>query len=138
MAGPPVAVVGMKELNLALKILYPELVKDLHVGMTAIVDLVAADAVIWAGRQGFAPPGRSGRGSGALIGSIRSGTTTRKGYVKDTAMNQEFSYPRMYEYMDAGIRAFLHPAIDQNRAKIIVALNVIVEEACRKFNENRL
>lgn len=129
---------GMTELLRTFKILYPELQKELSAGLREISAQIANEAVQIAIQQGFAPPGRSGRGTGALIGSIRSGATMRKGYVKDTAMNQGYSYPRRYEYENGGARSFLHPAIDQNKDKITAALAAVVEHVVARFNEGGL
>lgn len=103
--------------------------------MRAIVEFVAQDAVQWADRQGFTPPGRSGRGVGNLIGQIRSGVNQTKGYVKDTANRNGYYYPARYEYQSGGERAFLHPAIKQDEGKIIASIDAIVTATLRSFDE---
>ena len=133
-----VQVAGLKELLRAFAIMYPELRKELSAGLREISRQVAYDAVQYAEQAGFAPPGRSGRGTGKLIGSIRSGATMTKGYVKDTAENQGYYYPRRYEYEAQGARAFLHPAIDNNRDKITASLAAVVEHVIARFNEGRI
>lgn len=135
MAEAAVYIAGYKELQIALKILYPELLEDLNAGMRQIVRFVAEDAVQWADRQGFTPPGRSGRGVGNLIGQIRGGVNRTKGYVKDTANRNSYYYPARYEYQSGGERAFLHPAIKQDRDKIYASIDVILAETLRKFDE---
>src|SRR4051812_33130436 len=114
MAEAAVYITGYRELQVALKLLYPELLTDLNAGMRQIVKFVSDDAVDWADRQGFTPPGRSGRGVGNLIGNIRGGVNRTKGYIKDDANREGYYYPARYEYESGGERAFLHPAIKQN------------------------
>lgn len=130
-----IQIAGYKELQVALKLLAPKLHADLNSGMRAIVEFVAQDAVQWADRQGFTPPGRSGRGVGNLIGQIRSGVNQTKGYVKDTANRNGYYYPARYEYQSGGERAFLHPAIKQDEGKIIASIDAIVTATLRSFDE---
>ena len=126
---------GLKELRAVFKVMYPTLAKELNAGLRQIVREVENDAVTIATRQGFAPPGRSGRGVGNLIGQIRSGVNLTKGYVKDTANRDGYYYPRRYEYQDGGARAFLRPAVEQNRDKIYASIALIVEQAISAANE---
>lgn len=138
----PIVIEGYTELMRALALLYPELRVATREALKQIVDYVANDAIQWAARQGFAPPGRSGRGTGKLIGSIRSGVTGTMGYVRDSAMNESSSppypYPRRYEYQSGGARAFMHPAISQNEGKILASLVAVIDEVSRRFNEGGL
>ena len=129
---------GYKELQRAFKMLVPELQKELNAGMRQIVRMVENDARDWADRQGFTPPGTSGRGVGNLIGNIRSGVNMTKGYIKDTANRDGYYYPARYEYQDGGARSFLHPAINQDRDKIILSIAAIVEHVNTLFGESGL
>lgn len=128
----PVVVTGLKELQVALALLYPELAAEMKVALSTIVSLVASTAREVAAFQGFAPPGTSGRGTGALIGSIRGGTTLTKAYIADYARNQDYSYPRLYEY---GLnRAFMVPAVNLNQDKIVAAVAAVVDAVVDEFN----
>lgn len=150
MAGDSVTVQfeGYKELMAALKLIYPELYKETRVALRGIVDMVAKDAVQWADRQGFTPPGRSGRGVGNLIGEIRTGVTMTKGYIRDLATDasqgrgnntgEGYSYPRRYEYERGGERAFIHPAIKQDEGKILAGLVAVIDRVSTRFNEGGL
>ena len=127
-------VAGYTKLMTTFKLLYPELEAALREGLREIVSQVAQTAEQVAAYQGFAPPGTSGRGTGLLIGSIRSGVTIKKGYVKDTASNKGYPYPRRFEYQHGRERAFLHPAIDLNRGNIQASLTAVVDEVSKRFN----
>lgn len=134
-SAPTVQIAGMRELRAALRLLYPELEKELRAGLSEIVKQIENAARSNADIQGFTPPGRSGRGVGNLIGQIRSGVTVHKGYVKDTANRDGYYYPARYEYESGGARAFLRPAVEQNRDKIEASILAIVENTIRMFNE---
>jgi hypothetical protein len=118
---------GYSELRMTFLSLSPALNEELRVGLKAIGDMVAQTAEEVAAFQGFDPPGRSGRGSGALIGGIRSGVTKHKAYVKTTARRGDYAYPRIYEYGNSRERAFLHPAIDLNRDKIYATFIAVLD-----------
>lgn len=126
---------GLKELRAVFKIMYPTLLKELNAGLRQIVKEVESDARVIADQQGFTPPGRSGRGVGNLIGQIRSGVNLTRGWIKDTANRNGYYYPRRYEYENGGARAFLHPAVDQNRDKIYASIALVVEQAVSAAND---
>jgi len=122
----------------ALRALYPEFYIEIQAALRVITREVASSAVANADTQGLSPPGRSGRGEGNLIGSIRGGVTHTKGWIKDDANRDGYYYPRLYEYADAGERAFMRPAVDQNRGKIYSDLDAALERVKSKFNESGL
>jgi hypothetical protein len=119
-------------MRIAFRELYPELEVELKVALKEVATFVARDAESIAAFQGFAPPGTSGRGTGALIGSIRSGVTKHKAYIKESAENQGYYYPRLYEY--ARDRAFMRPAVNLNEARIYATVEAAVLALVSKFN----
>jgi len=129
-----VQIIGYRELMSAFRMLYPELYKELNAGLRAIVKEAETSAIIFATLQGFAPPGRSGRGTGALIGQIRSGVTHTKGYLADAANRDGYYYPARYEYENGGARRFLRPAIDENHDKIYASIAAVVGQAMKAFD----
>lgn len=131
----PVKVTGLRELRQVFRIMYPELEKELNAGLKVIVADIANAARTEASIKGFDPPGTSGRGTGLLIGSIRSGVNLTKGWIKDTASNQGYAYPRRYEYEKDGARAFFRPAIAKNEDKIYGSIALLVERAINAAND---
>src|SRR5207245_1307209 len=129
---------GLRELLASLALLAPELRTELRRGLKEAAELVARTGEEIAARQGFSPPGRSGRGRGKLIGTIRAGATTTTGYVRDAAERDGYSYPRRFEFQDSGERAFLHPVLEQDSEVVIQILERSVSEVSRRFNEREI
>lgn len=134
MAQGAVQIKGLRELVVALNTLYPELYAALNLGLEEVAKQAADSATIYAALQGFAPPGRSGRAVGNLIGSIRSGVAGTHGYIADSANRKGYYYPARYEYESGGARAFMRPAVDNNRDRIYGSIAAIVSEAMKAFD----
>lgn len=132
MATAGIKIIGYTELVRALRLLSPVIAVELRAGMREVVNMVAQEARSEAADQGFTPPGLSGRGSGALIGSIRAGVTMRKGYIIESAARDDYPYPKIYEY--ARDRSFMRPAVDNNVEKIVGMLDVVLDNALHSFS----
>lgn len=103
--------------------------KQMAERLAVLARTVAATAQQHAARQGFSAPGTSGRGTGRLEGSIRG--SVRRGYqalIRDTARNRKtgYAYPRRYEYESDGARAFMRPALEEDRELIVRELEEMV------------
>lgn len=132
----PIRVTNFTEFYTTLKLLAPELHAELRQGLRDALEDVARDARSWADRQGFTPPGRSGRGVGNLIGQIRTGLTAKKGYIIDRANRDGYSYPSRYEYQDAGARAFFHPAIKEGEGRIVASVDAVLNDVIDRWNRS--
>lgn len=132
----PARISNFTEFYSSLRLLSTELHLELRQGLKAVLEDVADDARGWADARGFSPPGTSGRGSGNLIGMIRTGLTAKKGYIVDRATNDGYSYPRHWEYADGGARAFFHPAIQQGEPKIYAGIDRVLEGVITRWNES--
>jgi hypothetical protein len=131
-ATPGIRIVGLTELTRALRLLAPTIAVEMRAGLKGVVEMVAQEARNEAALQDFTPPGLSGRGSGALIGSIRGGVTMRKGYIVESAARDDYPYPKIYEY--ARNRAFMRPAVNKNTEKIVASLDVVLDQALLMFS----
>ena len=88
-----------------------QLRKDLQAELKDIAGHVADEAQSVAEREGL-------RDSGKLIRSIKPSVRGSTAYVRATATNRGFNYPRRHEFENGGVRAFLHPALQQSTSKV--------------------
>jgi hypothetical protein len=133
--GNPVRISNFTEFYTNLRLISVDLHVELRQGLKDVLETVADDARRWADIRGFTPPGTSGRGTGALIGMIRVGLTSKKGYIVDRASNEGFAYPRMWEYASGGERSFFRPAIKEGETRIYTGVEVVLNEVIRKWNQ---
>lgn len=127
-----VRIVNFEEFYSSLRLLAPELHEQLRGGLRTVLNEIAQDARSYASAQGFDPPGRSGRGTGDLIGMIRVGLTAKKGYLVDRARHNDYPYPRLYEYSRG--RPFFHPAISAGEGKIYAGVQLVLEKVIADWN----
>ena len=85
-------------------------------------ELVAEEARSVAGEVGLAPPGRSGRGTGALAARIRPLVTGRSVFVRELASRQGYSYPALYEFQRG--RPFLYPALERKQEEVLARFDL--------------
>lgn len=105
-----VKIEGYSEAIRGLRKVSNELPQALKLELKVAADIVRVEAINLAGQQGLAAPGRSGRGTGALVGGLKTFATGSIAGVRDTANRNGFPYPRVYEFGHGKTRAFLYPA----------------------------
>lgn len=125
---------GARELSRALRAAPRELRLELTRQIKPAVQLVARAAKANALTQGFGPPGTSGRGKGELLRGIKPSVVRGIGYVRETATRDGFRYPAVFEFRKVDKRAFLIPAVEQNRSKVELILGGAVDRALAKTN----
>lgn len=89
--------------------------------------------------QGFAAPGKSGRGTGALLEDIGYSTRGPIAILKETAVNKKtgYKYPAVFEFgrksewMD---RPFLFPAIRDLEPEAFTRLEEAIQTAIRRLD----
>lgn len=139
MATEHVKIEGLKSLQRDLKQAEKDLATELRKVIKGAANTVADKAKEIARSQGLVD-------SGDLVASIKGGLKGGAGIVKVTAEREGFRYPSVYEYgrrspwQDAqGIRTFLEPALDAERAGIeedvLRAMEHIVDELGHRGTE---
>jgi hypothetical protein len=89
-----------------------------------------------AAAQGFAAPGRSGRGTGKLIDDIGYGARGTTGVVKEMASRNGYRYPGVFEFGRAAEwmhRPFLMPAVHAIAPEAVRRTEEAVERAIRRL-----
>jgi hypothetical protein len=114
---------GWSQLQRSFKAVDRRLPLELKRELRVIADEVRVAAVDIAGQRGLAPPGRSGRGTGALIGGIKTFSTQSAAGVRDTTVRGGFNYPAVYEYGHGRVRAFLNPALEQKHEIVVTKIS---------------
>lgn len=119
----PVVLEGWTEAIRGLKKIEASLPKALQAELKGAADIVRVAAVEIAGEKGLAPPGRSGRGRGGLVGGLKVFANATSAGVRDSAKRKGYPYPAVYEFGsrgsgDLGPRAFLQPAGAREAGKV--------------------
>ena len=126
---------GARELSRALKAAGRDVRLELNRQVKPAALLVANQAKENAVAQGFAPPGRSGRGTGQLLRGIKASARGGIGYVRETAVSPKgYRYPGVYEFGGDKARAFLVPAVEQKRLAVEAILGGAVQRALQAQN----
>jgi len=122
---------GLDELVRSLRRLDRKLGKGITDSLRVLARDVADTAKGVAVFQGFAEPGRSGRGTGAMLSSIKYGVRAGSAYVRVAAQRDGYPYPRVYEYGGGGERSFVHPALGLEEEHIFRTLEQTVDALLR-------
>lgn len=123
---------GARDLSRALRAAGRDVRLELNRQVKPAALLVATQAKENAVAQGFAPPGRSGRGTGQLLRGIKASVRSGVGYVRESAMTSRgFPYPAVYEFGGDKHRAFIVPAVEQKRLAVEAMLAGAVERALK-------
>lgn len=116
-----------------------EVAKGVRAKLKQMVDLVRDRAKEMAAVEGFTPPGRSGRGTGKLIRSIKSSVRGGEGFIRETAVNKDgFKYPSVYEYGHSrkwGHRPFMEPARDEMAPVVEREFEHLLDEIADSFGD---
>jgi hypothetical protein len=116
MAEPAFRVEGLNDVIRDLRMLDSSVSAAITRESRAIARDVVAEAQKTATEKGLAPPGWSGRGTGALLRGIKVSVRGGIPYVVEGASRNGYYYPRVYEYGRGGDRSFLRPAVERSRA----------------------
>ena len=128
---------GIDNIIRSLRFLDKDIAKEVSKEIRHAAALVRDTAVAEAMHQGFAAPGRSGRGTGALIGSITYSVKGGRAWVVDKATRRDYPYPAVFEFGQKErwmVRPFLKPAVDKNEAAIKASVVAAVERAVELYN----
>jgi hypothetical protein len=106
----PIAVEGLADAQRYLRKIDVEAAKNLNKELKSAAKIVQAEAKSIAAAKGLAAPGRSGRGTGALVSGLRVFSSGGAAGVRDAVNRGGFPYPAVYEYGHGAARAFLQPA----------------------------
>jgi hypothetical protein len=143
--GEAIQVHGLKEVLRDLGKMDPTLRRKLAAELRKLVRGAAQVAKEKAAAQGFTPPGRSGRGTGALIRDIKYRSfVSREGYVgliRETATRSgTFRYPAVFEYGHShwGHRPFLEPTRQAVQPFVYEELTRVLNEQVDAFNRPSL
>ena len=127
-----VRVEGLDELVRAFGRLDRGLRRELQKHLRVIGKIVADDAKAVASEKGL----RGGAGDpheGLLIRSIRPRVRGGSAFVADTAVTTSpkypagYPYPKRIEFAGGGARAFLAPALDRSRERVVSELERLVD-----------
>jgi hypothetical protein len=86
--------------------------------------------------EGFAPPGRSRRATGALVQDIRYSVRGGTAFVREDASRDGFLYPAVFEYGHSekwGHRPFLEPALSAEGQHIQEGMEHMLDGLLRGF-----
>lgn len=130
--GYTVEVEGVRELDRALRRADREARKSLRAELKAAAGVVAAEAQAVAAARGLGRPGRSGRGAGRLVRSIKPGLQGSGAVVRVGANRAGYPYPAVYEFGRGGARAFLRPAAERKQGEVRERAEDAMQAAIRK------
>lgn len=114
----PVLLEGWTEAVRALRQVSSQVSRELTRELRDGARIVQVKAKSNAASRGLAPPGRSGRGTGGLVGGLRVFATQSTAGVRDTATRNGYGYPARYEFQNGGARAFLFPAGEETAGEV--------------------
>lgn len=125
----------MSELRAALNKADKELSRRLTKALKEGAKIVATEAKSIAAREGLAPPGRSGRGTGQLVRSIKPFARRTIGGVRVKATRAGFPYPVIYEFGGKGRRGprpFVTPAVENKADEVAETLDDELGDVLRR------
>lgn len=128
-----VSVQGVDEILRAFRRFDHELPKEIHLALREIGLKLAAVARQIAEAEGFGPPGRSGRGTGALERKVGVRVSGTRGMLVDNANRDGFYYPVVYEFGHGRERSFLTPAVVANEAMISHDLDELLSRLIERY-----
>ena len=129
---------GLASLIEFLRTFDKEIAKEVNDELRTVAKQVKDRVVQEAEAQGFTPPGRSGRGKGALIREIGYGVSRGKMYIRETANRKGFRYPMVYEFgkrEEWMKRPFIKPGIDASQDIVQKGMEAALDRAAEYFNK---
>lgn len=65
--------------------------------------------------------------TGKLVRSIRPSVRGGRAFIRETATNKGYAYPRIYEYGHDGVRSFMQPALEAKRNEVYEGLDDMLD-----------
>lgn len=127
---------GLRETLRFLKTVDDEVAAEVVATVKGLGAEAAAIAKSKAAAQGFAAPGKSGRGTGGLLERIGYTTRGPVAVLRETATRNGYRYPAIFEFgrragwMD---RPFLMPAVRELAPEAMRRTEAAVERAIRRL-----
>ena len=125
-----VYVEGLKEVIYSFNKADREISRRITARLRVLASKTRDEARKIAREEGFGPPGRSGRGTGALINKIRYSVRGPVASIRETATSPEgYLYPAIYEYGHGhhGHRPFMEPAKQKMYPETIATIEELID-----------